>query len=366
MNILMFVSQLNTGGTEKYIHSVSRYLISKGFRIGVVTMGGPLLNSFKKAGITVHLLSPQKKSLVERISLLSLIISKGRYGLLHAHDSMSFRYAAILHRQYKIPLIATVHGTYHKQSALLATSKVAKHLIAVSPNLSNWLVRHMKISSNKILMIPNGIDTLTFNSISNKKKWRKALTLPLSAQILVYAGRFSSDKLPIAKKVILASEIVAKNNLNFVAVLFGPGSSVTRSKLEELAAKANRRLGRRAIYIRPPLPDIQHAYYAADVIVGTGRVALEAMACARPVIATGVAGYCGVVEPKNINEIIRVHFGDHGAIVSITVKKLSEDVNSILSRPRRARLLGEFGAKTVKDRFSIKKVGSQLIQAYMK
>lgn len=72
--------------------------------------------------------------------------------------------------------------------------------------------------------------------------------------------------------------------------------------------------------------NILHAYYAADVIVGTGRVALEAMACAKPVVAAGVAGYCGVVKPQNIDKVIQCHFGDHGAFVPITAQKLSVDI----------------------------------------
>lgn len=71
------------------------------------------------------------------------------------------------------------------------------------------LVNH-KVPANKIQMIPNGIDIATFRSTSNKSQWRKALRLPLTAQILVYAGRFSSDKYPIARKVILAAELIAK------------------------------------------------------------------------------------------------------------------------------------------------------------
>lgn len=48
-------------------------------------------------------------------------------------------------------------------------------------------------------MIPNGIDTSVFRSLSNKNNWRKELNLPQGAQILVYAGRFSSDKYHIAR-----------------------------------------------------------------------------------------------------------------------------------------------------------------------
>jgi glycosyltransferase involved in cell wall biosynthesis len=244
---------------------------------------------------------------------------------------------------------------------LLAAAKTSKRIITVSPKLTTWLGKH-KIVANKIQMIPNGIDIATFRPMSNKHHWRKQLHLPRTAQILVYAGRFSSDKYPIARTVILAAERIATNNRRFIAVLVGPGSK--RSNLIQLAAKINRRLGRRAIIIHPPISNIQHAYYAADVIVGTGRVALEAMACAKPVVAAGVAGYCGVVFPENVNKMIQCHFGDHGAFAPITAKALSADISNLLRNPKRARKLGEIGALTVKRRFSIKTIGSQILHIY--
>ncbi|KIL38467.1 hypothetical protein SD70_26235 [Gordoniibacillus kamchatkensis] len=359
MKILMLVSRLNIGGTEKYILSLSQSLLAHGVQVGVATDGGPLASSFKKAGIKLHIVPIGKK--LKRISLLSSIMAKESYSLIHAHDSKAFAQAVTLSQKHKIPLIVTIHGTYHRRATLLSAARTSKRLIAVSPKLTRWLV-NQKIPKNKIQMIPNGIDIATFRPAANKNHWRKALRLPQTAQILVYAGRFSSDKYPIARNVVLAAERIAKYNRQFLAVLVGPGPS--RSNLVQLAAKANRRLGRTAIIIRPPMSNIQHAYYVSDVVVGTGRVALEAMACAKPVVAAGVAGYCGIVQQKNINQMVQCHFGDHGAIAPITPEKLSSDINSLLRNPIKARSLGELGATTVKRRFSIKTIGSRIIQIY--
>nr|WP_145163917.1 glycosyltransferase [Paenibacillus terrae] len=359
MNILMLVSRLNIGGTEKHILSLSRYLLTRGIRVAVAAKGGPLTDSFKKAGISLHILPTGKKS--EKVSFLSSIIVKGRYSLIHAHDSNSFKLAAALSKKHNIPLIVTVHGTYHRQDALLSAARMSKRVIAVSPKLPKWLANH-KIPMYKIRMIPNGIETATFRPILNKNYSRKALHLPSTAQILVYAGRFSSDKYPIARKVIQAAERIAKNNSQFIAVLVGPGSR--RTDLNQLAAKANHRLGRTAVIIRPPMSSIQLAYFAADVVIGTGRVALEALACAKPVISAGVAGYCGIVQQKYMNKLIQCHFGDHGAVAPILTKKLSSDINSLLSHPNRAREFGKVGMKTVKQQYSINKVGARLLQLY--
>lgn len=359
MNILMLVSRLNIGGTEKHILSLSEYLLTHGIRVAVAAKGGPLSDSFKKAGILLHIMPTGKK--FDKVSFLSSILAKGRYNLVHAHDSSTFKLAAALSHKHNIPLVITAHGTYHRQDALLAAARMSRRVIAVSPELPKWLVNH-KIPINKIRMIPNGIDTATFHTKLNKNHWRKALYLPSAAQILVYAGRFSPDKYPIAIKVIQAAERIATSNHQFIAVLVGPGSQ--RTHLKQLAAQVNQRLGRTAIIIRPPMTRIQHAYFAADVVIGTGRVALEAMACAKPVISAGVAGYGGIVQQKNMNQLIKCHFGDHGAVAPISTEKLSSDINSLLSNPNRARDFGKIGMRTVKRQFSVNNVGSQLLQLY--
>ncbi|MCQ6562881.1 glycosyltransferase [Paenibacillus mendelii] len=361
MKVLMLVSRLNLGGTEKYILSISQYLQARGVQVGVASMGGPLMRSFQGSGIKVHLLSGDESSALKQ---LSSIITRESYRMVNAHDSKSFRYAAALHRQRKIPLIVTVHGTYHHKPSLLTAAKAARRIITVSPKLSKWLIG-LHLPPSKIKTILNGINTSVFHpasQLSEKGRRRQSLHLPSSAQLLVYAGRFSHDKYPIARKVIMAAERIARNNRHFAAVLYGPGS--LRSQLAQQAAEVNRRLGRQAVYVRPPLSSIQHAYYAADVVVGTGRVALEAMACAKPVVATGVAGYCGIVAPSNVNRIIQCHFGDHGALGPLTVQRLANDINQLLNNPRRARQLGDFGLRTVRGRYSMNKVGSQLIQYY--
>nr|WP_238358116.1 glycosyltransferase family 4 protein [Cohnella zeiphila] len=359
----MLVRRLSIGGTEKYILTLSRNIISKGIPVGVAAKRGPLASSFKRAGITVHYLSSRKKTLMNRVSTLSSIIAKGKYNAVHAHDSSSFLQAATLSSHTKVPLIASVHGIYHKRSTLLKVARTSNRLIAVSPRLKNWLVK-LRIPAKKIRMIPNGIDTKIFHPASNKYKYkyRKALHLPRHAQIVVYAGRFSPDKYSIAKKVILAAKHVAASSPNFIVVLYGPRSRQPR--LLRLAAQVNRRLGRHVVWIRPPLTNIQHAYYAADVIVGTGRVALEAMGCGRPVVAAGIAGYCGIMRPRNITRSIQCHFGDHGAFVPISVRRLSTDLKRILHHPAQARVLGKFGAATVKRKFSISKVGSRISHIY--
>jgi len=355
----MLVSKLNFGGTENYILSMSRILRKHGVKVGIAAKKGPLSQSFSKAGIKLHITHKEKNE-NQKSSLSSLIINK-KYNLIHAHDSQTFFKAASISRKHHIPLIVTVHGTYHKKSALLAAARAAKKIITVSPKLTKWLL-NQKVPAKKIRMIPNGIDLRTFHPITDRGKWKIALGLKRNTSLLVYAGRFSKDKYRIAKNVILAAEQIAKKNPQFVALLIGPGSR--RVTLAKFATQVNRRIGRKAIIIRPAMLNIQKAYAAADIVVGTGRVAIEAMACGRPVVAIGIAGYCGTVRKQNMNQMIQYHFGDHGAFTRISVAKLKRDISKLLGNPKKSRKMGELNAKFAKRCFSVQTVGSRLLKIY--
>ncbi|SDN92134.1 Glycosyltransferase involved in cell wall bisynthesis [Paenibacillus sp. yr247] len=358
----MLIDRLKTGGTETFVLSLSKFLLTKGIRVGIVTKGGPLTTAARKMGISVHILPMQKEKLKNQIQGLYKIVNRNKYGLIHANTRL--RLANRFQRAHpSIPLIVTVHSTYESTNNLRASVVSSKKIVSVSPRLSQWL-RKRGIPAYKIQLIPNGINTKQFQAIQSKKRWRKALGLPQDAQLLVYAARFEKDKYPIAQKVILAAEKVARSNKKFAAVLYGPGPF--RRQLSQLAQKVNQRLGRRVILVKGPLTSIQNAYYAADIVVGTGRVALEAMACARPVIAAGVSGYCGIVGPTSIAMMKSCNFGDHGSMISLHANRLVKDINFLLKHPQRLRTLGEFSSKMVRRGFSISKVGGQYIVLYRK
>ncbi|PUA37874.1 hypothetical protein C8Z91_18100 [Paenibacillus elgii] len=362
VKVLMLIDRLKTGGTERHVLSLSKFLLTKGIRVGIATKGGPLTSAARKMGISVHILPMQKEKLMNQIQGLYKIVNRNKYSIIHANTRL--RLANRFQRAHPgIPLIVTVHSTYEPKNDLRASVVSSKKIVSVSPGLSQWL-RKRGIPAYKIQLIPNGINTKQFQTKQPKKRWRKALGLPQDARLLVYASRFERDKYPIAQKVILAVEKVARSNKKFAAVLYGPGPF--RRQLSQLAQKVNQRLGRRVILVKGPLASIQNAYYAADIVVGTGRVALEAMACARPVIAAGVSGYCGIVRPGSIARMKRYNFGDHGSMISLNANRLGNDINSLLKHPQRLRILGEFGSKMIRRDFSISKVGGRYIVLYRK
>jgi glycosyltransferase involved in cell wall biosynthesis len=105
-------------------------------------------------------------------------------------------------------------------------------------------------------------------------------------------------------------------------------------------------------------------YWAADLVIGTGRVALEAMACGKPVLAVGVSGYSGPVTRQSLQRSIRIHFGDHGSNAPATSQLIASGILEMLKRQKRLQQLGQFGRDAVVRRFSVVNVAQKMLQIY--
>jgi glycosyltransferase involved in cell wall biosynthesis len=362
MKVLMIVTKLYIGGTETYVLSLAEALRKQGVQVGIATSGGPLMATCQRLGIPVHTFpATAAHDSAQYARYLSAILTNNAYQIAHAHDPRSIRAVHALLQVFAIPVVVTLHGTYYEPALIRSLAQQASAVIAVSPALSKW-VQRCGVSATRVKVIPNGIDTAYFTPAATMTEAWKALQVPQNGTIIAYAGRFSWDKKGIAQKIISAGERINRLNPNVYTVLVGPGTY--RADLAKRAAQANQRLGRRAIIVRPAITNIRTLYRSANLVIGTGRVLLEAMACGKPVLAAGVKGYLGLVTPKHITHAVNCHFGDHAADTPLTVDALVNDSTSIRKTPELAHSLSKFGRDLVVQRFSISHVAGQINTVY--
>lgn len=359
MNVLMLVNKMSIGGTENYVLNLARALRPLGIHVGVAAHDGPMTATFRKHGIRVHLFpNTAKKS--KLASMLAKIVRSQAYRLIHAHDTPSYELADTLSRTTGVPLVLSMHGRYHGVPALRRAARRARRVIAITPRLQAW-ARALHIPSAKVVHIPAGVDTARFIPQSRASSRRK-LGLSPHGELVVYASRFGRDKYPIARKVVKAGSIIAQGRKRSLSILAGPGKY--RRHLAKQAAAANRKIGRRAIIVKPAMGQIQYLYGAADVTVGTGTVAIEAMACGKPVIAAGVKGYYGVITPRNLKSARYNQFGDHGGRRSVSTARIARDIRKVLDNRRWAGRLGRMGRRIAVSRYALSSAARRIGALY--
>lgn len=371
MVILLFGDKLNIGGTETHIFTVAQELRRRGHRVIIGTSGGPLEPAFVKAGLEVVRLpfksdDPVLTELSDLIRMVKDLVNGEQVDILHANFLGGMKVASQVSQELGIPLIVTVHGLYYPFKLMRRAVELSTRVIAVSIPARNYVVNTIKYEARKVTVIPNGIDCHVYQPGPKMNRFRKELGLGLDekAKVVLTCGRIAWGKTRVIASLIEAARLFTQddfgNNIYYVIAGSGPDTSLIRLRVE----LTNQALGRRVITMVGERTNLVEAYQAADLVVGTARVALEAMSCARPVIAAGNAGYIGAVHKDRFGMAWENYFGDHKAPQLINTRQLISDMAFFLNNPNKAESIGRECRLWVEEQFAIEKVVSKIEKVY--
>ena len=255
-----------------------------------------------------------------------------------------------------VPEIATKRLVIEK-----ACLETVERVVATSPQEEENM-RGLVSTQGAIEMIPCGTDIERFGSIQRPAA-RQQLGIAPETKVVLYVGRFDQRK-----GIETLVQAVAKSSLRghglklIIAGGSRPGQSdgIERDRIEGIVAE----LGLEDTVVFPGRLDTElHTYYAAaDVCVipshyePFGLVAVEAMACQTPVVASDVGGLKFTVVPEVTGLLVPPK--DAAAFAWA--------IDRILSNPEWANQLGQTGRQRVEIAFSWNSVASGLSHLYTK
>ena len=270
-----------------------------------------------------------------------------RAHIIHAHFAYPDGYGILPVRQsWGVPLVVHLRGGFIWSTGAaypqirekhLRVLNVADRLIAVSRDTRDEYL-NLGIPGEKIEVIPNGVDTDRFRTMSRENA-RAELGLPADRPIILYAGYLIPRKgLQFLMEAIPG--LVRDHDPLFLIL----GEGEMRGELERGIAsgglEANVRLPGRIPHDLMPL-----YLNAMDCLVlptqkeGRPNVVMEAMAVERPVVATAVSGIPEVVADGTTGTLVPPR--DAGA--------LREALDRILADPELGRRMGRAGAERIRD-----------------
>ncbi|GMA58950.1 hypothetical protein GCM10025858_34530 [Alicyclobacillus sacchari] len=283
MRVLMVLDEWNLGGTETHVLSIAKMLLRLHVNVVVAASDGPLLARVRDLHIpNVRLPKPAWSTLTvpadsyrqETMSILRGVMTQEHVDLVHAHQLPSGLAALAVAQERGIPFVYTVHGTYEDPEQLAPILSGAAGIVVVSPPLEALL----RSWGYEPIIIPNGVDLDEFHPL-DASGLRSTFGLPDDAFIWLYTGRIAWEKAQIAKTFLLAAVGVRKIFRNVHALVVGSGAR--QVELERFAAKFNARKHQPWIHVLGGYDEMNKLYCLADAVVGTGRVALEAMAAGK-------------------------------------------------------------------------------------
>jgi glycosyltransferase involved in cell wall biosynthesis len=223
----------------------------------------------------------------------------------HGHPYLSSLLAAKVAKKYKKPFILTQHNTFIEYQGIWNTVenlndmtvgtqilKAADKIIVVSKATMKYVLS-LGADPEKTEVLYNGVDLERFRPIAEMRETlRRKLGITDDATVAVTVRRLVY-KNGIDTLIESAITAIKKNpRLVFLAVGRGPDFTQVKARIQQLGIEENFKLA--GFVSDAELPSY---YNAADFFIlpsksgeGLPLVALEAMACGLPVVATDVGG----------------------------------------------------------------------------
>jgi peptidoglycan/xylan/chitin deacetylase (PgdA/CDA1 family) len=110
--------------------------------------------------------------------------------------------------------------------------------------------------------------------------------------------------------------------------------------------------------------DLKPYYRKATVVIGAGRVALEAMSLKKPVVAIGERMYVGPLLLRNVERAKATNFGDCWEKEAFDWDQMTQDLVSLLQNPRTRNQAARVGTQLVKSEYDMKAVFPRLESLY--
>ncbi len=315
--ILQVVPRLGSGGAERTTAEMAAAIVEAGGRALVASYGGRLEADITRAGgefieAPVHRKDPA--SILANGRMLARIIRKRGVDLIHARSRGPAWSAAAAARRTGLPLVTTFHGAHSADNAFKRwyNSSLVKGdaVIANSRFTGERIAADYGVGPDRLKVIPRGADLKVFNpqAVSADRvkdidaAWGgdskgAALRFVLPARLTPWKGQ----SLAIEAAGLLQGQVSAGKTPSLRLVLCGGAQGEQRYEAR-LRAQIDERGVRDMIQLVGECADMPAAFAWSDAVIAPslrpepfGRVAVEAGAMGKPVIAAAHGGFAETV-----------------------------------------------------------------------
>jgi len=361
VNILHVLSQFEVTGAERFASSLIGQQARDGHRVVVVsdTLHTPVEAEYVPMPIGRRAY-PQR---LRNVLALRRLIRERDIHVVHAHSRAASWVAFFATRLSRVPLVSTLHALQPMHRSVRAFSVYGEEVTAVSTSVEENALRDMGLARGHVHLVPNGTDLERFRPGASPAEARRALGLPVEGRVVALVGRLSGPRGPLAKFVV--SEVFPRVCASVPSVrLLVVGGMRGAEDFPAVVAAANQRLGGEGVRYLGHQDDVRNALVAADVVIGAGRSAMNALAVGRPVLAFGETHYVGIVSEETAEECRRTNFGDSGDRRATAPERLAADVGALLGDAERRRRLAEWGRAFVERHYDVRETWRRTREIY--
>lgn len=334
MKILFLRPRAEMGGAARVMLVLASALQERGHTIILGSSGGEWFDQFEQP-LRVQLYPSTPWNIALATWQITKIVRNEHIDVMHSHHRFSTLVGKIVSWITGIPLVSSLHE-FKTNWRWIAPLWNARWICPPTEGLRQHLISHYKIAADRVSVIRVGVwssapDRLLIDQFRHS-------TGALASSLIGYVGRLAPEK--GVDTLLRAMPEVLLHLPDARLVVIGDGSE--RQYLESLTQSLS--LNASVTFIGARY-DASQLMYALDVLVmpslteGYGLTAVEAMAAARPVIASNVGALPEVVED-----------GRTGYLVPpCDPNALARRIVDVLNNPVRAKAMGEAGKQKIEE-----------------
>ena len=359
LTVLQVLPRLDLGGVERGTLEIARAIVAAGGRALVASEGGRLASRLGSLGaelVALPMASKNPLTMAANALRLEKLIRAEGVDVVHARSRAPAWSAWAAARRTGRPFVTTWHGTYGDRWWIKrlynGVMGWGRPVIAISDFIAEHVASRYGVPREAIVTVPRGADMDSFaeevvsaeRTITLARAWG---IVEDPRPVLLLPGRLSRWK-GQNDFVEAAAQLRRQRGPDFLAIILGDDGGDLGERLLERA----RALGALDIIkVLPATEDMPAAYKLAAVVLSAstepeafGRVAVEAQAMGRPVIATAHGGSTETVDPGRTGWLYPP--GDVAALAAAMDSALSLE-------PWQRAHMGMAGRARVANRFTV-------------
>jgi glycosyltransferase involved in cell wall biosynthesis len=310
--VLQVVPALDAGGVERTTIEVAAALVRAGHRALVAARGGRLAGELEAVGGELVLLPMDAKdplTIWRNARRLAELARDRNVSLLHARSRAPAWSALWAARRLGLPFVTTYHGIYKSGFAgkRLYNSVMARGDIVIANSFYTraHVIAEHRLDPARVVAIPRGVDLDQFDPArvspervaSLRSAWGLGAQSGLIVLLPARLTRWKGQKLAVE-----AFAQVARASAGGLTLILAGDSQGRHGYVEELMHTIAQHELTDRVRLVGHVADMPAAIAAADVILtpslapeAFGRVAAEAQAMARPVVAADCGGFAETI-----------------------------------------------------------------------
>jgi L-malate glycosyltransferase len=364
VHVVFSIDTMSVGGTEMNAVRTAERLDRDRFRLTVITLRGegPLAERYERIGVPVvrfPIHSLYAPATIRQGMRLAEFLRREGVSIVHCHDQYSNFFSTLSARRAGVPVIIAskrwLHWSLRYRVANAIGFRTATRVVANSPGVARSLETDDHLDARRVVVVPNFVDEAAFAPPAESvvAEWRRELDLSADAVIVGIVASLQAIK--DHATLIRAIGRLAPQWPTLRLVIVGEGD--LREELRSLALQLGIASVVRFAGLRPQHPSFHHLFdisALSSVSEGFPNSLVEAMAAARPIVATRVGGV-----PDAVRD------GENGLLVPPRDPDAFATAIATLLRDRpRATAMGLAGARRAREEFAAPVVVGALEQMY--